>query len=61
MQDKIDGEEIGSQSQEAIAKVLLDLTILDKMPEIQRGEMAGGRYYDNKNKDMSRGSMNTEA
>ena len=45
MQDKIDGKEIGSRSQEAIAKVLLDLTILDKMPKIQRGEMAGGRYY----------------
>ena len=61
MQDKIDGKEIGSESQVAIAEGLLDLSILDKAPEIHRGAMAGNRYYDSKNKDMSRGSMNTEA
>ena len=57
----MDGEEIGSESQEAIAEGLLDLTILDKKPEIHRGAMAGGRYYNSDNDDMSRGSMNTEA
>ena len=60
-QDKIDGEEIGFESQEAIAEGLLDLSILDKAPEIHRGAMAGGKYYDSENEDMSRGSMNTEA
>ena len=43
-----------------IAEGLLDLTILDKTPEIHRGAMAGGRYYGRKKGDMSRGSMNTE-
>ena len=61
MQDTIDGKEIVSESQEVVAKGLLDLTILDKTPEIHRGAMAGGRYYDIENKDMPRGSMNTEA
>ena len=45
LQHKIDGKEIGSKSQEAIAEGLLDLTILDKTPEIHRGAIAGGRYY----------------
>ena len=57
----MDGKEIDSESQEAIAGGLLDLTILDKTPEIHRGAMPGGRYYNSNNKDMSRGSMNTEA
>ena len=60
-QDKIDGEEIGSKSQEAIAEGLLDLSILDKAPELHMAAIAGGRYYDSKNKNLSRGSMNIEA
>ena len=59
--DKMDGEEIGSESQGAIAEGLLDLTILNKKPEINRGAMTGRRYYDSDNGDMSRGFMTTEA
>ena len=44
-QDKMNGNAIGSKSQEAIAEGLLDLSILDKPPEIHRGAMAGGKYY----------------
>ena len=60
-QDKMNGDAIGSKSQEVIAEGLLDLSILDKPPEIHKGSMAGGKYYNSKNEDMSRGSMNTEA
>ena len=60
VQDKIDGKEIGSKSQEVIAEGLLDLSILDKAPEIHRGAIAGSRCYDSENEDMFRGSMNTE-
>ena len=60
-QDKIDGEKVGSEPQEAIAEGLLDLSILDKAPEINRGTLAGSRYYNSKHEDISRGSMNTEA
>ena len=41
--DNLDSEDIGSESQEAIAEGLLDLTILDKKPEIHRGSMASGK------------------
>ena len=61
VQDKIDGKEIGSKSQEVIAEGLLDLSILDKAPEIYRGAMAGVKYYDCENEDISRGSMDIEA
>ena len=60
-QDKIDGEEISSKSQEAIADGLLYLSILDQAPEIHRGAIAGGKYYDSNNNNISKGFMNTEA
>ena len=61
-QDKIDGKEICSESQEAITESLIDLSILDKVPEIHRdrGATASGRYCNNENEDMSRRSMNIE-
>ena len=57
----MDCEEFGSESQEAIAEGLLDLSILDKKPEIHRGAMESGKYYNSDDEDMSRASMNTEA
>ena len=60
-QDKMDHNYIGTKSQEAIMEGLLDLSILDTLPEIKRRSMTRGRSYDRKNKDMPRGSMNTES
>ena len=60
-QDEMDHNDIGTKSQEAIMEGLLDLSILDTLPEINRRSMTGGRSYDSKNEDMPRGSMNTEA
>ena len=57
----MEGDEIGSESQEAIAEGLLDLSILDRKPEIHRGAMESGKYYNSDDEDMFRASMNTEA
>ena len=51
----MDGDEIGSKSQEAIVKGLLDLSILDKPPEIHRGAIAGGKYYNKKTRTYPEG------
>ena len=61
LRDKMDGEEIGSESHKTIVEGLVELTSLDKTPEIHREAMSGGRCYNSNNKDMSRESMNTEA
>ena len=60
-QDNFEDKDIGTKSQEVITEGLLDLSILDNPPEIHQGSMTSGKYHDNKNKDTSWASMNTEA
>ena len=57
--DNFEEEDHGINPQEAIAEGLLDFPILNKPPEIHQGVMLGDKYYDSKNEDMSRASMNT--
>ena len=52
-------EDHGTESQEVTTEGLLDLSILEKNKD-SPGAISGGKYYNSKNEDMSRASMNTE-